>query len=331
MLWRLRTIWRIVREVDLESIRRTAQALARVTIIGDEGHEAEHLAELLGGPDWAANSAIDVVGLTLSPARMARSSADAAKEGEAEGTDVVVLVAKEPGLTPSLAATRRELSAAGMPILTIVTGTGKLQTEKPANGERARLDVPSLDERASVAVMTALLGAVEPDVRLALARRLPRLRPLLFNILTEETARANASYSFTTGLAEVFPVMNVPVVVGDVLILTKNQVVMGYRIALAAGKTGEPRQLIGEIVSVVGGALLFRQIARELVGLLPVIGIVPKVAVAYGGTWAIGKAVTMWVDQGIRVNNRSFRALLRRGVERGRETAEQMAAGERTA
>ena len=179
--------------------------------------------------------------------------------------------------------------------------------------------------------MTALLGAVEPDVRLALARRLPRLRPLLFDILTEETARANASYSFTTGLAEVFPAMNVPVVVGDVLMLTKNQILMGYRIALSAGKTGEPRELIGEIVSVIGGALLFRQIARELVGLVPVIGIVPKVAVAYGGTWAIGKAVTMWVDRGIRVNNKSFRALLRRGIERGRETADEMAAGERTA
>ena len=86
-----------------------------VTIVGDEAHEAERLAELLGGPDWAANPAIDVAGLTLSPGRIERSSAGTATEGEVEGTDVVVLVAKEPGLTPSLAATRRELAPQARP------------------------------------------------------------------------------------------------------------------------------------------------------------------------------------------------------------------------
>ena len=82
--------------------------------------------------------------------------------------------------------------------------------------------------------------------------------------------------------------------IGDVVVLTKNQLVMSYKIALAAGRSGRPRDLVGEIIGVLGGGLLFRQVARQLIGLVPVIGIVPKVAVAYGGTWAIGRAVTLW-------------------------------------
>jgi hypothetical protein len=45
---------------------------------------------------------------------------------------------------------------------------------------------------------------------------------------------------------------------------------------------------------VIGGGFLFRQLARELVGLIPIAGVAPKVAVAYAGTWAIGRAVGMW-------------------------------------
>ena len=54
---------------------------------------------------------------------------------------------------------------------------------------------------------------------------------------------------------------------------------MSYRIALASGKKGTPRELVGEVLGVIGGGFLFRQGARQLVGLIPVAGIAPKVAV----------------------------------------------------
>src|SRR5262245_9042957 len=40
--------------------------------------------------------------------------------------------------------------------------------------------------------------------------------------------------------------------------------------------------------------------ARQLVGLIPVAGIVPRVAVAYAGTLAIGKTVVAWTTYGAR-------------------------------
>jgi len=170
-------------------------------------------------------------------------------------------------------------------------------------------------------VAQALVGALEGDLRLALARQYPALAAPLYATLIDETARANAGYAFSTGLAEVIPVLSAPLNLGDVLILTKNQIVMSYRIALVAGKQGRPRDVVGELLGVLGGGLLFRQIARELIGLVPVIGIIPKVAVAYAGTWAIGRAVTLWATEGQKITRRSFKALYRRGLDRGRQVA----------
>ena len=64
----------------------------------------------------------------------------------------------------------------------------------------------------------------------------------MFQSLIQETAQANAKFAFTTGLAETVPILSAPLALGDILVLTKNQVVLGYRIMLAAGRDGEPAQ-----------------------------------------------------------------------------------------
>jgi uncharacterized protein (DUF697 family) len=145
--------------------------------------------------------------------------------------------------------------------------------------------------------------------------------------VTDETARANAGYSFSTGLAEILPILDIPLNIGAMIVPSKNQLLMSYRIALAAGKTGQPRELIAEIIGVLGGGLIFRQVARQLVGLLPVIGLVPKVAVAYGGTWAIGKAVAAWATGGSALTAARLKELSREGLARGRKVANSLRRG----
>jgi uncharacterized protein (DUF697 family) len=189
-------------------------------------------------------------------------------------------------------------------------------------GENQRVvTAPDLNARALDAVGNAVLTAVQPELRLGLGRQLPGLRTLLFTMIIDETARANASYAFTTGIAEIIPVLNIPMNIGDAVILTKNQLIMSYKIALVAGKSGTPRHLMGEIFGVLGAGLLFRQIARQLVGLIPVVGVVPKVAVAYGGTWAIGRAVVLWATAGQALTAESVRAFYNEGLKRGRQAA----------
>jgi uncharacterized protein (DUF697 family) len=178
-----------------------------------------------------------------------------------------------------------------------------------------------------VAQAAATIAGTLPDTdRLAFAHQLPPFRAPIYDRIIEDTARANASFAFTSGLAEVVPILTAPLNLGDMIVLTKNQLLMGYRLVLAAGRDGEPKQLIGEILGMLGGGLLFRQLARQLVGLIPVVGIVPKVAVAYGGTYAIGRAVVLWVTEGRTASAETLRTLSREGLQRGREVARDLGA-----
>jgi uncharacterized protein (DUF697 family) len=215
-------------------------------------------------------------------------------------------------------------------VVTVVLGAAAARTP-PAVHEVARLAAPSIDSRLGRDLAASLLNAVSQDWRLALARQLPAMREPVIAALVEETAQANASYSLATGLAEVVPVLTVPMNLGDMVVLTKNQLVMSYRIALACGRDGDPRHLIPEILGVLGGGLLFRQVARQLVGFVPVLGLVPKVAIAYGGTYAIGRAIAAWALEGREISSEALQRYSREGLARGRELARTLVEGARTA
>ncbi|HJY34455.1 MAG TPA: hypothetical protein VJ260_06360, partial [Vicinamibacterales bacterium] len=191
--------------------------------------------------------------------------------------------------------------------------------------ERARVLVAALNADAIEKLAPALVDVAGEEGQLALAAQLPALRRTVFSRTIERTSRANASFALTTGLAETIPILTAPLNLGDIVILTKNQLMMCYRIALAAGRDGEPRALMGEILGVLGGGVLFRTAARELVGMVPVIGIVPKVAIAYAGTQAIGRAMVAWTTEGRQVTADAVARYSREGLEKGRALAERLA------
>ncbi len=314
----LARVWRILKEVDLDAIRREAETPVRVLVVGDTTTDADALAVLLaeGQPDptpW----------LTSMDAGLAREGIGNLVPGKKvpDSFDLVLLVSRGPQLSTEMAAVSQAWVDGGVPRVTMALETGERPGKIRTEAKRARVSVDRLDALSMDSVAAAIFHVVTPDQRIALARELPGLRACVFDALVSETSKANAGYAFSTGLAEVIPLLDIPLNIGDVIVLTKNQLVMGYRIALAAGKEGRPRDLIGEIVGVLGGGLIFRQIARQLIGLVPVIGIVPKVAVAYGGTWAIGRAVTLWATQGEKLTASRLRDLSREGLARGREMA----------
>ena len=82
----------------------------------------------------------------------------------------------------------------------------------------------------------------------------------------------------------------------------------------------------GEVLGVIGGGFLFRQGARQLVGLIPVAGIVPKVAVAYAGTLAIGRAVVAWAAYGQALEPGTVRRLYRQALSHGKDVARALVA-----
>jgi uncharacterized protein (DUF697 family) len=151
----------------------------------------------------------------------------------------------------------------------------------------------------------------------------------LFQAIIQEVAQANASFALTTGLAETVPVLTAPLNLGDIVVLTKNQVVMAYKIALGAGKRGTVKALLGQTLSVIGSGFLLRQMARQLVGLVPVIGIAPKVAIAYAGTWAVGKAVAVWAGGGAEVTKESVAKYYGEALQRGKRVADALGSAAR--
>ena len=312
-------LWRTLKEADLAAIRRDADRRFEVLVVAEDAGEAARLAQMLTGADRAHPW------LTLATPDEARDRSAAA------GLDAALLVSPGEDLPPALAAARDALGRAGVPLVTVVAGAATATAAVVRPGETGRAVVPVLDASGVPALAEALVAAFDPTLRLALARQLPPLRPATFTALIDETAKVNATYALTTGLGEMVPVLNLPLDVTDMVVLTKNQLVMSYKIALACGKKGTPRELIGEVVGVIGGGFLFRQAARQLIGLVPVVSIVPKVAMAYAGTWAVGRAVAAWASEGRKLTPAAVRRFYREAWGRGKTVARAMAAQARKA
>ena len=318
-------VFRLIREVDLAQLKTESEAPFSWLVVG-EGELPYELAEALSMTPGQRGIHPFITVAYAGP----RPSADLTRSDH----DLALLCTADAALSDNDQQWLAALNRAGIPVLTVVVGVGALQrvgsdTARP--GEVGRVALASLDEAQLTARLVPTLLAALPESRyLPLARHLPLFRPRVINDLVEETSRANAIYSASTSLGELIPGLNIPFVAADMLILTKNQFIMAYKIALAAGKSGEPKEIMGEVASVLGGGLIFRQVARELVGLIPVIGIIPKIAVAYAGTRVIGKTASAWAQEGVRLSGEDVRALYDEAAKRGRAVAERLRRQERT-
>jgi uncharacterized protein (DUF697 family) len=312
MVPKLPDMWRVMKEVDLEAIRRDAERPFQIAILADDPEDRRKLSALLSGSQgehpWIRS-------MDAEEARRAAGSAT---------FELAVVVSRAAEPAPALASAAEMLRAAQVPVVTVVCGAARPLDALVRPGEGTRAAIADLDEERLPAVAQAVLAAVPPSARLALARQLPPLRPLLIKELIEEASKANAIYALTTGIAEAVPLLDVPLNLADIVVLTKNQLVMSYKIAVASGKSGSPRHMIGEVLGVVGGAFLFRQGARQLVGLIPIAGIAPKVVVAYAGTQAIGRAVAAWAGEGKRLSRATVQRLYREARGRGKHVADTL-------
>ncbi|HUV92370.1 MAG TPA: zinc ribbon domain-containing protein, partial [Anaerolineales bacterium] len=63
----------------------------------------------------------------------------------------------------------------------------------------------------------------------------------------------------------------------------------------------------------------WRQLARSLVSLVPLWGILPKVSVTYAGTYVVGQVVLQWYLTGRHLSRKQIRALYSRALTRGKE------------
>lgn len=313
---KIANLWRVVREIDLQVIREQALMPFELVVTSDRAELATELRAALS-PNGA-----------LSPHPWIHVTTPDAPT--ATTPDAAIIVSSTLPLEPRLLALMRGLQRARVPVV-IVHRTSTVEPLGDTPVTKGAIVVSDLGATGATTIAAALVEIIPDDRRLAFAHQLPPCRAAVFELTIEQTAQANATYSLTTGLAETVPMLTVPLNLGDMVILTKNQLLMSYRLVLAAGRDGEPRTLLTEILGVLGGGLLFRQLARQLVGLIPVAGLIPKVAIAYGGTWAIGRAIVLWVTEGRAVTVDTVRSLSAEGLERGRRLARELVAKARPA
>jgi uncharacterized protein (DUF697 family) len=118
----------------------------------------------------------------------------------------------------------------------------------------------------------------------ALAARLPALRDAVVDELIRSAARRNALIA-----AAIF----IPGV--DMPVLTLNQIRLVLRIAIAYGQTVDASRAL-ELLGVIGAGFGFRAVARETLGVVPVLGWGVKAAIAYLGTKAIGETARRYFE-----------------------------------
>lgn len=315
----LTDIWQTLKEVDLRPLRQQALTPTMLAIVGDESSGHYRLAEQLrrdpSKPEETAHAPLILADLGY---------ADTVSQADA----IILVVNFQKHDSTQEQALVQRWHAAGKKTLVCINAPGDSQgtpmTTKPwksAYGSKGVVvgsveDTEFLTQEFSHALMHML-----PERLLSLGRHYPLLRTAISQNLIHDTCLTNAAYAFSTALAETIAVLDLPMAVADMIVLSKNQAYLVYKLGLALGFSPKWQDYLLEFGSVLGGGFFWRQVARTLVGWIPVWGIIPKTAVAYAGTYAIGHAVLYWYLTGRQVTRRQMQELYRRAYETGKEFA----------
>lgn len=317
MIRRTRALFDIVREISLDEIREEATRSFSLVVAGPSERERVAVLEMLA--DGA------------SPADSPLLEHDTAKgwTPDFERASLVCWALDSGRVQPGEVSLLRRVASIGLPVLVVsrdspaLVGDGhslddldRLLADKQSHVRMVKL--PAQDGGPQMA--RAILPELEA-FDLALARRLPVFRPHVSNQLIYETSRANAEFALMSNLPALVPVVgNIVAATADLLVLTKNQMLLVFKLAAAYGRPIEsgPR-ILTELIPVVGASFFWRSLARELAALLPAgVGVIPKTTIAYAGTYAAGRSAQYYYSTGLRPNRELIASFYKDALERVR-------------
>jgi uncharacterized protein (DUF697 family) len=315
----LSEFWGIVREVNPEDLEREANQRFKIIVIGPNLTCNEKLqnALLLGQPtigdsvqavttsiggDVTAVPKADLYLYALTSDQVTDPAvAQLVNDFEVQHTNVVLVIFAEAGDPEQLLSSARYLfSALPMHRITVVD--------------------PDDSEHIVSTLFPVVIGAL-PNLHLSLGKNLPAFRERAAVKLIMDTSRVHAEFALFSSLPANIPVVGGLFATGaDLLVLTKNQIMLVLKLALIYGKSHHSRtHTLAEIAPVVGGAFLWRTVARTLVGLLPgLVSAVPKTLVAFTGTFVVGNAARQYYQSGVRPTSKTIKQFYGDAIEEAR-------------
>ncbi|HEY7037053.1 MAG TPA: hypothetical protein VH482_37355 [Thermomicrobiales bacterium] len=279
----VRNFVNIVREVNLEELRANAEMAPRILVLAQSDDASAKVAEMLAGEarsPYFTTGRLDAIPRT------------------GHGYDAVVVF--DPSASDPIAGVSEKLMARELQLPVVAFG-GSDPTDQGAA------------EFAREAIVTQA-----PERAPALGRHIPAFRPAAVQAVIDETARANAQFSLVSNLPGVIPVIGSLMAAGaDMLVLTKNQVMMVFKIAAIHDRDVHDQwRILREITPVVGAGFFWRTLAREAASFLPLlIGTLPKVAVAYIGTVVAGRGADLYYRFGRKPDRQQMRELYNQAAE----------------
>ena len=279
----MRTMLGVLREVSLDEIREQAEMAPRLLIVAPTVDEARRLGLAVTGPEGESATVLRAVDQPIDSV----GPIDAAVVWDPERTGGGSRVAE---------ALRFE-----SPPVTIVRFEGRGPDDRDAVN-RLRTDIVKRNaERAP-----------------AFGRALPAFRAAAAKQVIDETAAANAQFSLVSNIPTILPIVgNIAAAGADFIVLTKNQVMMLYKLAAVFGRDlRDQRGILQDVLPVVGAGLLWRTAARQAATWLPfAAGTIPKLAIAYVGTVAVGRAAEFYYRTGLKPTRSQMDSYVRQGAE----------------
>lgn len=280
-----RSFMNVVKDIDFEETRNRAEQVPSILVIADNTELVQKAANLLFGED-------DRNGVVV------RAWSDAQQDFEPTRYDVVIVYDPDgTGLFDDVrasASNRRETSNIFFLSSNLAEGSDPVKN--------VRFEILEL----------------LPEMAPAFGRHHPLWRKAAVNAIVEQTSRANAQFALVSNVPAVVPILGGFISAGaDLLVLTKNQVMMCYKIAAAHGENLENQlAIIRELAPVVGAGFLWRTAAREAAAFVPfAAGTIPKVAIAFAGTLTMGKAADFYYEHGSKPSRKTLDKFRQQAVD----------------
>lgn len=289
-----RNFMNIVKEVDFDEVRGRAETPPSILVCAsDETLAGSFVREVIGED---AERKVDTRTQWF---------------GDIDGSKYDIVVVLDPGTEDIAGQVRKAI--------------GPDQASRKVLAPRVTTD--SLSPKEIGRLQDALVE-LNSDLAPALGRHFPMLQLPAVRAIVDDTSKANAQFALVSNIPAVIPLVGGIVAAGaDFIVLTKNQVMMVFKIAAVHDRDlGNQFKLMRELAPVVGTGFLWRTVAREAVSFLPLAaGTIPKVAIAYVGTVVMGRAA----DYFYRFGKKPTSEQLREFADRAAETVGRLQIGKR--